>query len=178
MVLRKSGFGAALLGSILAILHFAPGYVIMWVLGADSVPVPWADTSIEVLTFFYGVLDAGGFVVGIGAVFLLGYWAGGRLELRQQYRELLATIGLGGLLGYILMMVLVLLYAVLLGGGPFYEQQHQEVTNQGVTTVLLFIGRALGLTIQFAVVGVAGAAVAEFAAGDHRSDGQPSHPIE
>lgn len=169
MVLRKSGFGAALLGGVLALLHLSPAYVTTWLMSIDNISILWIETHVEAITFFQSVLGAGGFFVGFGGVFLVGYWAGGQVALRQQYRELLAAIGVGGVLGYLVPLVLLLLYAVLFGGGPFANQ------NLGVATVLLLSGRVIGVSIQFAVVGVAGGAVAEFATAPHRSDGPSSH---
>ena len=49
---------------------------------------------------------------------------------------------------------------------------------QGVTAAQLFIWRAIGMAIQSAVIGSAGAAVAEFVTSAHRFESIFSHPNE
>lgn len=170
MVLTKSGLGAALLGGVLAAFHIAPGYLIPWLIARDGVSVPWPDTTAEMITLSQGLVGTMGFVVGIGVVFILGYWAGGQFELRQYYRQFLFAVGIGGLIGYVTPILLFFSYAVIVETGPLHTEQ------LGVTAILL-TGRAVGVAIKFAVIGFAGAAFATLTSAQH-SDTTPSRSIE
>ena len=163
MVLKRIGFGAALFGSVLALLHLSPGVITEWMLAADD-PLPVGNSLGESVVIVRSLLDAGAFAVGFGGVFLLGYWAGSRVMLRHRYRQLLATLGVGGALGYVLVLVLFLSYSALAGGDL------PDVTG-GVTSLLVFASRATAITVQFAVVGIAGASIAELMGGSSRPAG-------
>lgn len=171
MVLTKSGLGAALLGGLLAVLHLAPGYVTARLIAGDGVALPWPATTAELIVLSQGLLNVSGVVGGIGAVFLLGYWAGGRLEVRQHSRQFLLVVGLGGLGGYVAVNGLLFVYA-LLGGTQILQSE------QSVVTAVVIAGRAVGVLLQFAVCGFAGAAFATLGADARRSDAAPSRPLE
>ena len=153
MVLRKSGVVAALLGGLLAVLHLSPGYVTARFIAGGGRSALWPGSTGELIVLFQGLLHVVGAVVGIAAIFVVGYWAGGRLALRDHYDRVLLTFGLGGLVGYLSVIVLLAIYAVSIGAGPLRSDM------LGVTSVLV-AGRAIVVTIQFAVVGFAGAAFA------------------
>ena len=173
MVLTKSGLGAALLGGVLALLHLSPGYVTARLIAGDGASVPWLGTTAEVILLSQGLLNAAAFIAGFGALFVLGYWAGLRLELQQHYRQFLLTVGLGGLIGYVTPILLLAVYALIVGGGPLQGEQ----IGAGATAMLV-VGRAVSVAIQFAVVGFAGAAFAGLTTKTRRSDTTTSQPIE
>ncbi|MFC6754577.1 hypothetical protein [Halorubrum tibetense] len=130
MVLKRIGFGAAALGSVLALLHLSPGFITEWMLAADD-PVPVGNSLGESVVIVRRLLDAGAFAVGFGGVFLLGYWAGGRVALRHRYRELLVALGVGGALGYALVLVLFLSYSALVGGDLLSDPAGGVIRTQG-----------------------------------------------
>ncbi|MFC3959996.1 hypothetical protein [Halovivax cerinus] len=171
MVLTKSGLGAVLLGSVVALLHLAPGYVTSQLIANDATAIDWLGSTARQIVFLNGFVSAMAFVVGIGVVFLLGYWAGSRLDLRRSYRSFLLVVGVGGGIGYLVPMLLVFGYTALAATGPFQSDQLG-------TTALVFLGRTGAVAIQFAVVGFAGAALATLSSGTGVTDPSDTTSID
>ncbi|MFC4438738.1 MULTISPECIES: hypothetical protein [Natrialbaceae] len=165
---RKSAVGAALLGFALSVVHLSPGYVTQQLVAGEWGRFPQLDTPGETLVLYHYTVDATAFVLGFGAVFALGYWIGTDLDLRRRYRQFALAVGFGGLIGYLIPMCFALLYLLITADGA---------TVEGIRPldVILFAGRALGVPIQFAVAGFAGAAFAHLTG--NRLDTDPSRKV-
>lgn len=103
-------------------------------------------------TLLLPVVLAGGvlFLLSPVAVFALGYWSGSRIDLPESYLELAATMGVAG--------GVAALVAQLLG----FAIGMRSVDLLQVLVPSLFNGAVRG--VDFAVTGLAGAAVAHFRA--------------
>lgn len=156
MVHRETGFGAALLGAAIALLHLAPAYLTRYL----SVSwLPRLETTQVTLVGYNMVLNAIGVVLGIGAVFVSGYWVGRKLGIVNEYQRLIAVFGFGGALGFLLTMLIALVLQVDL-----------PVVGDDIGLTLGWIlGSTVRIGLQFATIGFAGAAFAyvtsEFADG-------------
>ena len=153
MVLTKSGVFAALLGGVLAVLHVSPGYLTARFIAGGQTAARWPGSTAELIVLSQGLIHTIGAVVGIAGVFVVGYWAGRRIALQDQYETVLLTFGLGGLIGYVTPVLLLAIYAVSVDSGALQSGM------LGAAAVL-FGSRAIVVTVQFAIVGFAGAAFA------------------
>lgn len=155
MVLGRTGIGAALLGALLSVVHLSPGYVNRRLLDGDWSWLPQLDTMSRTVLLYSYVTRGVAFVLGVGVVFALGYWAGTRSDLRENYQGLVLGLGLGGILGYV----------VALGAFVLVPANDPILADDGFLTGVLLLGRGIGAAVQFAVVGFAGAAFATLVGG-------------
>lgn len=160
---RKSGVGAAIIGFVLSVVHLLPGYVTQQLVAGNLGWFPRLDTPGETLVLYHHTVDATAFVLGFGAVFALGYWLGTDLDLRRRYRQFVLAVGVGGLIGYLLPILLAILFLLVTAGGTI-------AGGIGLLDTVLLAGRILGVPIQFAVVGFSGAALAHLTGGQGSSD--------
>lgn len=100
--------------------------------------------------------DAAVFGLSILGVAALGYWAGLRLDLATQYRPLLGYLAVGGGAGQLLA---VPLWGLIIGESalPF--------GSTWLPTLAILLGGLVATGLRFALVGLAGAALAEFGVG-------------
>lgn len=155
MVPRNNGIAAALLGVAFALASHAP--TLLTARGGFDV-LPQVGTTGETVMVYVGLSRGVAFAFGTLAVLALGYRAGRRIDLRAEYRDLALAVGLGGAAGYVL--VLVPLAATASGGWASLG------TSAGDLFGLAALGgRIVGVGVQFAVVGFAGAALAHVADG-------------
>lgn len=98
-------------------------------------------------TLYLYTSDAITFVLAVPFIALLGYWVGQSLDVSETYPRIAGSFAVGGGVGFLVGFVLI-------GGGiRFWE-------------ALFFVGgKAAATGIQFAFVGLAGAALAEFGVG-------------
>ena len=163
MALRESAAGATLLGALLFVVQFASEAVGELFTDGGVGWLPQLSTVGTTVTVYLYLLRGLGFVLSIAAVFVLGYWAGSRLDLKTDYRRFVLALGAGGALGYLVAGV----------AGIVATEGATGVTTLdlfSLVTLLVGIGIPLGVGIQFAVVGFAGAAFAHVA-GETDNDG-------
>ncbi|MCU4743603.1 hypothetical protein OB955_19510 [Halobacteria archaeon AArc-m2/3/4] len=91
------------------------------------------------------------FVLTFVVVAALGYWAGTRLDVRREYGSLAGHLALGGGVGYMGGLVVFILLVV------GWSTPSDPILGLG-----LLLGMAVATGIHFALVGLAGAALAEF----------------
>lgn len=98
-------------------------------------------------TVYLYASDAITFVLAVPLVALLGYWVGQSLDVSETYSRIAGSFAVGGVVGFLVG------FALIGGGVRFWEA--------------LFIvgGKAAATGVQFAFVGLAGAALAEFGVG-------------
>lgn len=152
MVSRITGPGAALVGAVLGLVHLAPGYLVGRLLGGSVGGLPQLSTTPQTITAYTSLLDAVGVAVGIGGVFVLGYWAGTRFDQPTAYRRFAALVGIAGSVGYLATMGIVLIFVV----------REPLVADHVGLTIANVLGTTLRVGVQFAIVGFAGAAFAYF----------------
>lgn len=157
MVLRVSGLVAALIGFVVSVVQLSPGYVTQQLADGHWQWVPRLETMGQTLVLYNYIVDGVVFGFGVVGVFALGYWVGTELDLRTAYRRFALTIGVGGLLGYLLPIVAAVIF-VLLGDGA------DVLGSIDTLSLLLFAGRTIGFAIQVAIIGFAGAAFARLTA--------------
>ena len=152
MPLRESGVGAALVGATLAIVRVAPEYLARGILHESWAWLPRLGTAGRTVILYTHVIRAISFVLGVVAVFALGYWAGTRFDLRARYRRFVATLAIGGSVGYVGGLLALVAPGVVSG---------ELAVRDGPSLVtIVVVGRVLAVSIQFAVIGFAGAAFA------------------
>lgn len=161
MVTRRGAIGAACIGFALAVVHRSPGYVTGRLIEGAWDWMPQLGTIGETLVLYHHTVDLMSVLLGFGAVLALGYGLGRTVDLRRQYRTLVLSIGLGGLGGYLLVHLLIAALAVLTQGWSVID----EVTLLGGVGVSI---QVLTVPLQFAMVGLAGAALAHL--GGHHGD--------
>lgn len=164
MVLRESAVAAVLVGAALAAVDYAPSYLPRWVLDNPVGWLPRFATDAQTITFYIYVSRGTAFVLGIGCVFALGYWAGSRFDFRAQFRSFVLAVGLGGLVGY---GIATLVYAL----AVVFVLENVRFSGPAAFDGALGASRTVAVAVQFAVVGFAGAAFADVAgASVERSD--------
>ena len=152
MSIRESGVGAALLGATLAIVRVSPEYVARGILRESWAWLPRLGTAGRTVILYTHLVRAIGFVLGVAAVFALGYRAGTRFDLRARYRRFVAILAIGGSVGYGVGLLAVVAPGLVSG---------EIAVRDGPSLVTLVVaGRVLAVSIQFGVIGFAGAAFA------------------
>ena len=166
MVLKKASVGAALLGFLVAVVQFSQGLVTDRLVSGDWPWFPHLETTAQTLVLYTYVTDGVAFALGLGGVFVLGYWIGSGLDLRTHCTQFVTRVAGFGLLGYLLPPTLAALYV--LGMTPFADGTPFLEFLRGLTVleVTLVLGRIASIPIQFAIAGFAGAAFAQIRAGE------------
>lgn len=155
MPLRSTGIGAALTGFLLALVHFSPSFVSQRIIDEESNWLPQLESVGQTIVAYQYVSRGVAFLLAVGVILALGYRAGSRLALRDDYRRFLLTIGLGGLLGYAVGLAPVMVLA----------SEGSWLMDNTAVTVTYLLTRSIGVALEFAVVGFAGAAFATFISG-------------
>lgn len=100
--------------------------------------------------------EAAVFGLSILGVAALGYWAGLRLDLATQFRPLLGYLAVGGGAGQLLALPL---------SGLIVGESILPFGSTWLPTFAILLGGLVATGLQFALVGLAGATLAEFGVG-------------
>lgn len=116
--------------------------------------LPVLETTGQTMTIYLYLSQALLFVLAFIGVAGLGYWIGTRLDVSREYGTVFGSFALGGSIGYLCGMILV---------GAFFGTFSSEMGPLlGLSLVLML---TVVKAIQFALVGLAGAALAQFGFG-------------
>jgi len=111
--------------------------------------LPQLETTGQTAVAYLYVSQAVTFTLSVFGIAALGYWVGLQLDLTSEYRSLLGYFAVGGGSGYLLAIPLM----GLISG---------EVGSWSALSVVFLAGAAVATGIQFALTGLAGAALAVF----------------
>lgn len=176
MRFRSTAAATALLAAVTVALRSGTELLADRLAGGGSVPawLPQLETIGWTVTAYSLASRAVAFALAVVGIALLGYWVGSRTDVRRDYRPLAGALLLGGGIGHLVGLWVVPVVA--LGTGvPASSASGVVLGAAGV----LVIGLANGL--KYALIGVAGAALAEFGAevrvpGGSASSGTDARP--
>ena len=151
MRLKVAAIGAALLSlTTLLIEVWTEWYVDQFLTdGGIGGWLPQLETAGQTAVAYLYVSRAVTFTLSVFGIAALGYWVGLQLDLTSEYRSLLGYFAVGGGSGYLLAIPLM----GLISG---------EVGSWSALSVVFLAGAAVATGIQFALTGLAGAALAVF----------------
>lgn len=145
---RVAGVAAATAAATIQLVNYGISQVVD-TLGTRGAAdwLPQFGSSGWTATVYFYASDAITFVLAVPLVALLGYWVGQSLDVSETYPRIAGSFAVGGGVGF---LVGLLLTGVAI---RFWE------------ALLIVGGKAAATGIQFAFVGLAGAALAEFGVG-------------
>lgn len=153
MRFKIAGVVAALLSLTTVVLNMGASWYLEQS-GADGrLPgwLPQLETAGQTAVAYLWVSRAATFALSVLCIAGLGYWLGSRLDLSAAYRSLLAAFAIGGGTGH------------LLGVQVFGQIVHGAFVGfRSALSIAVVLGPVLATGLQFALLGLAGAALAEF----------------
>lgn len=151
---RTTGVAAAVIAAAAVTIEFGSSVLVDGVADGETAIgwLPQLDTIGQTAVAYLYASRIVAFVLTFLVVAALGYWAGTRLDITREYGSLLGSLAVGGGVGYLAGLVLV---GVLVG--DYWPAPTDSLFGLGA-----LLGLAVATAIHFALVGLAGAALAEF----------------
>lgn len=155
MRIKITGAVAALLSLTAVLVDFGTDWYVNRLAedGAISGWLPQFETVGQTVIVYLYASVAVTFGLTILGVAALGYWAGMKLDVTHEYRPLVGSLAIGGGTGY---LTALLILGLNVGGSL------SSLGSDAVLLLAMLLGGTVATGIEFALVGLAGAALAEF----------------
>lgn len=156
MRMKVAGFAAAVISAIIPLVSYGTGKLVDS-LGTTDFPswLPQLESTGWTANIYLYTSDAIIFLLAVPLIALLGYRVGLSLQVSETFSRIVGVFAAGGGAGFIAGVAVVWLRL------PTWE------------IFLIYGGKAVATGIQFGLVGLAGAALAEFGVG-YSSHQQPT----
>ena len=155
MVRRIVALVSALTAALIVFVNIGSSFLIEGLADGDAGVLPQVGTLGQTVLVYSYASTLLAFVLGVLVVAGLGYWAGQRLDVADEYPSLAAAFAGGGAVGSLLAMASVFALA----GGPDFGSL---LSTDVFFLAAPLLGNAAAFGIRFLLVGLAGAALAEF----------------
>ena len=155
MVRRIVALLSALTAALVVIVNIGSAIVVDGLADWSGEMLPQVGTLGQTALIYSYASNVLTFVLGVLVVAGVGYWAGQRLDVADEYPSLAVAFAAGGAVGYLLGMTSIFALA----GGPSLESL---LSADVFFLVAPLLGNAVAYGIRFLLIGLAGAALAEF----------------
>lgn len=147
---------AAVIAALAVVVNLGSSLLPEYVVDGAAGWAPQFGTMGQTALVYMYTAQAVGFGLGVLGVAALGYWAGRRLDVTREYRSLVGALAIGGFVGQL--VGLLGAFAVL--GGISVPQS--IALSDVLFGVVPLAWNAVATGVQFGLIGLAGAALAEF----------------